>query len=112
MQFNSGLFWECHETLEDVWLNTPYPIRLFYHALIKIAAGFYHITRHNRQGARAKLSDGVRLLPLFPPTFFGVRADLLCQDACVWLYRLSGSDLVSWRELEALDTPQVLVMQY
>ena len=111
-QFNSGLFWECHETLEDVWLNTAYPIRLFYHALIKIAVGFHHISRHNRHGAQAKLSDGVRSLPLFPPTFFDVRADLLCHDASVWLSRLQGSGLINWGELDALATPQIRVANH
>ncbi len=39
-EFNGRLFWECHETLEDVWRNTPYPLRFFYHAIIKVAVGF------------------------------------------------------------------------
>ena len=26
-QFNRGEFWECHETLEDVWRETAYPFR-------------------------------------------------------------------------------------
>ena len=57
MEFNAGLFWECHESLEDVWRGTPYPLRFFYHAIIKLAVGFYHMSRHNRHGARVKLSD-------------------------------------------------------
>ena len=44
-QFNGGEFWECHETLEDVWRETPYPFRLFHHAVIKTAVGFHHLTR-------------------------------------------------------------------
>ena len=43
-QFNRGEFWECHETLEDVWRETLYPFRLFYHAVIKTAVGFHHLT--------------------------------------------------------------------
>ena len=34
-QFNAGAFWDCHETLEEVWLDTPYPLRFFYHSIIK-----------------------------------------------------------------------------
>ena len=65
-EFNSGLFWECHESLEEVWRGTPYPQRFFYHAVIKAAVGFHHLRRHNRHGTRAKLSDSVRLLKLLP----------------------------------------------
>ena len=71
-QFNDGLFWECHETLEDLWLETAYPLRLFYHAIIKTAVGFHHAGRQNRHGATVKLGDGERLLRIFAPSFMGV----------------------------------------
>ena len=58
-QFNNGLYWECHETLEEVWLETLYPLRFFYHAIIKVSVGFHHMNRHNRHGARVKLGDAV-----------------------------------------------------
>ena len=74
-QFNGGEFWECHETLEDVWRETPYPFRLFYHAVIKTAVGLHHLSMHNRHGARVKLRDGVELLELFQPEWMGVRTD-------------------------------------
>ena len=45
--FNNGLYWECHEVLEEVWLETPYPQRFFWSALIKVAVGFHHVGRHN-----------------------------------------------------------------
>ena len=84
-QFNGGEFWECHETLEDVWRETPYPFRLFYHAVIKTAVGFHHLAKHNRHGARVKLRDGVELFALFQPEWMGVRTDLLLADATEWL---------------------------
>ena len=42
-EFNSGAFWDCHETLEELWLKTPYPLRFFYHSIIKTAVGFHHV---------------------------------------------------------------------
>jgi hypothetical protein len=104
-EFNAGLFWECHETLESVWLSTPYPLRFFYHAIIKAAVGFYHLSRHNRHGARVKLADAVRLLRLFPPGYLGVRTDLLCRDTSAWLAKLEGGDAISWAELDDLARP-------
>ena len=84
-QFNRGEFWECHETLEDVWRETPYPFRLFYHAVIKTAVGFHHLSQHNRNGARTKLRDGVELLELFQPEWMAVRTDLLLTATAQWL---------------------------
>ncbi len=106
-EFNGGRFWDCHETLEDVWRGTSYPLRFFYHSVIKVAVGFHHMGRHNRNGARAKLSDGVRLLRLLQPQFLGVRTDSLLQDAAQWLVRVDGVTRVDWDELDALPRPKI-----
>ncbi len=110
-EFNNRLYWECHETLEHLWLRTPYPLRLFYHAIIKVAVGFYHGSRHNRHGTRTKLADGMRLLSLFQPSFLGVRTDLLHRDVSVWLTRVEGKGPIDWRGLDALPTPHIHVME-
>ena len=110
-EFNSRLFWECHETLEDVWRETPCPLRFFYHSIIKVAVGLHHASRRNRHGARVKLADGVRLLRLFQPYFLGVRTDMLLTDASTWLGRLDGPDRVDWTELEALPTPVIRMLE-
>ena len=106
-QFNSGQFWECHETLEGVWRNTPYPVRFFYHGIIKVAVGFHHLSRHNRYGARLKLSEGVRLLRLFHPVTFGVRTGPLSRDASTWLERVESAGPLDWKELDGLSTPHI-----
>ena len=106
-QFNSGLFWECHETLEYVWRNTAYPLRFFYHAIIKVAAGFHHMSRRNGRGARLKLAEGVRLLALFPPEFLGVRTDLMHHEATLWLERLGIGGPIDWAQVEALPIAQI-----
>ena len=106
-EFNAGAFWECHETLEDVWRGTPYPLRFFYHAVIKTAVGFHHLGRHNRHGARTKLSDGVRVLQLFQPEFMGLWTDRLLDDASRWLSLVEGRDPVDWPKLDALPRPLI-----
>ena len=106
-QFNRGEFWECHETLEDVWRETAYPFRLFYHAVIKTAVGFHHLTRHNRHGAQVKLRDGVELLELFQPVWMGVRTDLLLADAMEWLSYVEAPT-VAWSELDGRAKPRIV----
>ena len=104
-EFNDRLFWECHETLEDVWRQTPYPQRFFYHAIIKAAVGFYHLSRHNRHGARVKLSDAVQLLRLFQPHPLGIRTDGMLDDVSTWLARVDHTGPVDWAELDRLPKP-------
>lgn len=106
-EFNRRLFWECHETLEDVWRETPYPERFFYHAIIKAAVGFHHMSRHNLHGARVKLWDAVRLLRLFHPGCMGLRTDMLLQGTTELLMRLEVDSPVDWAALDALPTPTI-----
>ena len=106
-QFDEGLYWDCHETMEDLWRETPYPLRFFYHALIKAAVGLHHLSRRNRNGAKIKLSDAVRLLSLFQPEILGIRTDLLRDVVADRLGLLEGADPIDWPRLEALPGPMI-----
>ena len=45
--FNAGEFYEAHDVLEDLWLETRgTPDADFYKALIQLAGGFVHLTMH------------------------------------------------------------------
>ena len=79
-EFNNGQFWECHETLERLWLPEQYPLRLFYHGLIKAAVGLLHLERHNRRGAISKLTDAVYTLAPFCPGTMGIDVHQLRRD--------------------------------
>ena len=106
-QFNEGRYWDCHETLEDLWRETPYPLRFAYHALIKAAVGFHHLSRRNRNGARLKLSDAVRLLSLFQPEILGIRTDMLRNVVSKRLSLLEEDQPTDWPRLEALRQPVI-----
>ncbi len=44
---NAGEFYEAHDVLEDLWLETRgQPDADFYKALIQLAGGFVHLTMH------------------------------------------------------------------
>jgi hypothetical protein len=88
-EFNAGDFWQAHETLERVWMATPYPTRLFHYAVIKLAVGLLHLERHNGVGGRRQLAAAAQLLEPFTPGFLGLRTDLLLEAAWARL-RLLG----------------------
>lgn len=104
-EFNSGLFFQAHETLEDLWRVTPYPLRLFYHGIIKLAAGFHHVEQGNQKGALSLLEGAVRCLRPFGPRYMGVELTLLLDDTRDRLSRLDG---VHWQSPNGLPRPGIL----
>ena len=66
--FEERRFFDAHEAWEDLWRRTsPGPARLFYQGLIQGAVGLYHLSRGNRNGARAQLTKAIAKLELPPP---------------------------------------------
>lgn len=72
-EFNGRLFFECHETLEAIWMEDPNTrTRLFFQGLIQVAVGFYHLGNLNFKGARNLLERGAGKLEAFTPERHGV----------------------------------------
>ena len=101
-EFNRGQYWQCHETLERLWLPEQYPLRLFYHGLIKVAVGLLHLERYNRRGATAKLRDGEYTLTPFLPRFMGVETQRLRRDVVQRLTCLRVDGPVDWKAIDRL----------
>ncbi len=72
-EFNAGLFFEQHETLEEAWIAEEDPVRYLYQGILQIGVGCYHLlTKRNARGAGRMWAKGVRLLESFPPVCCGV----------------------------------------
>jgi predicted metal-dependent hydrolase len=80
-QFNQGLFFEQHETLEDAWIEEGEPIRYLYQGILQIGVGFYHLQRRNYRGATSLLQRGMGYLAPFSPVCLGVDVARLIEDA-------------------------------
>ena len=106
-EFNEGDYWRCHETLEGLWLAEGYPLRLFYHALIKAAVGLLHLRRHNRRGAMAKLRDSENGLVPFLPVFMGVDTARLRLELVERLECLQTDAIVDWKAVDGLPHVKV-----
>ncbi len=88
-EFNSWRFYDCHETLEDVWLEAGGKglsgddrddLADFYQGLIKAAAGLHHVLRDNHGGALKVLGDVPRLLEAYRPRTLELDVDRLLAD--------------------------------
>lgn len=81
-QFNANEFFDQHESLERLWLDTPGTIRHAYEGILQIGVGLYHLLeRRNFHGAAVKLDHGIRLLDACPPVCHGLDLARLRGDA-------------------------------
>ena len=78
--FNAGQFFECHETLEEAWLEAGGEQKTFLQGLIQVAVALYHLRRDNLTGATRLLSAGMEKLAPFAPQHESVGVGDLLKD--------------------------------
>ena len=81
-QFNSGQYFECHETLEEIWQEEQGDVRDLYKGLIQVAAAFVHVGRNNHFGANRLLSTAIGYLqPYRTEVAMGFDVEAIATDA-------------------------------
>jgi predicted metal-dependent hydrolase len=80
-EFNAGLFFQSHETLEELWMVSPWPARDFLQAIIQVAAAFVHLKRNQYAGTHRLLAEAILKLECFSPRCLGVDVGRLLGDA-------------------------------
>jgi predicted metal-dependent hydrolase len=87
-EFNSRKFFECHDTLEEVWRGTRGPARDFFQGLIQISVGFYHLGNANLSGGKSQLEKGLKNLSGYGEHYLGMELAGLRLSVQAWLDRL------------------------
>jgi len=80
-QFNSGQWFECHETLEELWLGEEGEVRSFFQGVLQIAVALHHRRNRNYGGAISLLNGGVKLLGQVSETCMWVDLARLVREA-------------------------------
>jgi hypothetical protein len=111
-EFNAWRFYDCHETLEDVWREVGSKgeegtLANFYQGIIKVAAGFHHVLRDNQRGAVNLLSDAFRLLESFRPETLGVDVERLLAEVRPCLDRVVELGPPRLREFDRSLIPRI-----
>ena len=70
--FNHRQFFQCHEVLEALWLETRDRSRDFYKGLIQAAVACYHWSRSNPAGALSLYRTSSAYLEKYRPEHLGV----------------------------------------
>jgi uncharacterized protein len=103
-EFNEELFFECHETLEEIWLEDHGEDRKFYQGLIQVAAGYFKLQQNVPAGALKLWRTGIEKLEPYRPTFLGVDVDALIDAVKVHLQDL---ERVHPGSLDGLTPPKI-----
>jgi predicted metal-dependent hydrolase len=70
-EFNEGCYFECHDTLEDLWAGLRGDARDFFQGLIQVSVGYYHLGNQNRAGAASMFERALRRFENYPLRYFG-----------------------------------------
>jgi predicted metal-dependent hydrolase len=70
-EFNAGYYFECHDTLEEMWSGVRGPARDFFQGLIQVAVAFYHLSGGNLAGAESMLGRALKRFERYPDRYFG-----------------------------------------
>lgn len=70
--FNTKEFFEAHEVLEALWIETEGEEKDFYKGLIQCAVAFVHLDRNNFRGATKLHKTACGYLNRYAPTYGGV----------------------------------------
>jgi predicted metal-dependent hydrolase len=80
MLFNHGFFFECHEFLEEIWLNEKGREKSFLKGLIHACVAFYHLEYENIKGTVKYLKGSSVKLKEFQPGFLGIDVRCFLSD--------------------------------
>lgn len=105
-EFNAGAYFECHETLEKLWMVVPDPVRELYQGILQIGVAFYKQGRGQYRGAIELLTRGIDHLGPFSPVCQGVDVARLIQDA-----RVAGEIMVALGPERICDLDRSLLPQ-
>ncbi len=83
-EFNARLFFECHDTLEELWAGVRGPSRDFFQGLIQVAVGFHHIGNGNRVGAERLFGRALKRLEGYPDDYAGLALGELRDAVAGW----------------------------
>jgi predicted metal-dependent hydrolase len=94
-EFNRGFYFECHDTIEDLWSGLRGPSRDFFQGLIQVSVAFYHLGNTNLAGTASMMRRALKRLEKYPDRYFGF--DVAAQRGALqrWLQRIAEGEAVA-----------------
>jgi hypothetical protein len=80
-QFNAGEYWECHETLEGLWVAEKREVRDLYQGILQVGVALHHLQGDNFAGAIKMFRRGLPRLRGLPEVCQGAHVAELAAAA-------------------------------
>jgi predicted metal-dependent hydrolase len=106
-EFNRGEFFECHESLEEAWMQESGRVRYLYQGILQVGVGFYHLQNGNWRGATGLLRNGTTRLKEFEPETLGVDVAKLVRESERCLHELESLGRERISEFDTSRIPKV-----
>jgi uncharacterized protein len=87
-EFQQGQFYECHDTLEALWIEAREPNKTCFQGILQIAVACYHLSNNNWKGAVILLGEGIRRLVTYQPEYVGLDIEHLVNTSANLLEHL------------------------
>ena len=111
-EFNAGLYFECHETLEELWMARAGPDRWLYQGILQIGVSLHHLRRGNWVGAVNLMERGLHLLSAYPDRCQGVEVSALRRSSEQILRYLISEGRSGVEEFDWKLAPQIGIVEY
>jgi predicted metal-dependent hydrolase len=107
--FNSKRFFEAHEVLEDLWIETEGDIKDYYKGLIQCAVAFVHLERGNYRGAKKLFRTACGYLNRYPSPLEGIDVEKLLKEFQTFFETIvpEAEELGITLDLENINTPRM-----
>jgi predicted metal-dependent hydrolase len=108
--FNTGNYYEAHESLEHEWHAERGSVRKLYQGILQIGVGLHHTRSGNHRGAVLLLTDGIEKTSSFVPTYRGLDTARLVREAqsCLDQVTTLGPERLNefdWGQVPVIDLP-------
>lgn len=87
-QFNRRQYYECHDTLETIWIEAPEMDKRFYQGILQVAVACHHLSNHNLRGAMILLGEGIKRLSDYESDYQGIDVSKLVEESACLLKTL------------------------
>ena len=111
-EFNAGLYFECHETLEELWMARAGPDRWLYQGILQIGVSLYHLRRRNWVGAVNLMERGLHLLSAYPDRCQGIEVSALRRSSEQILRYLISEGRPGVEEFDWKLAPKIGIVEY
>ena len=106
-EFNRGAFFECHDTLEALWVAESRPVRHLYQGIFQVAVAFYHLRAGRFRPVVTLLMRGSKYLEPFAPECMGVDVAGLLRSAARCLSQVQALGAEQLHEFDWSLVPEI-----